>query len=105
MRTIYERLVDKFGHDPQLNQLTEECSELLVAVNKLRRKFDPAISQFQYNNNEQLLVNCIEEIVDVKIMLEQLKVILQQKYPDASIERAIEAEMQWKLGKIEERLL
>ena len=55
---------DFYGADRQLNQLIEECGELIQAISKsLRGKEDTT------NNIE-------EEIADVEIMLEQIRCLL-----------------------------
>jgi NTP pyrophosphatase (non-canonical NTP hydrolase) len=65
-KEIYELAVKKYGHDAQIGQLHEEIGELMQAINK-------------YNRNPSLIThsNVSEEIADVEIMLEQLKVIFQ----------------------------
>jgi NTP pyrophosphatase (non-canonical NTP hydrolase) len=61
---IYKEILDKFGIESQLNQATEELAELIVAINKYRR----------YQHLDQV----IEEMIDVEIMLEQLKFYVEQ---------------------------
>lgn len=56
-------IADYYGLENQLNQTTEECGELIVAINKFKR----------YGDVEHL----IEEMVDVEIMLDQLKYFLK----------------------------
>ena len=57
---LYKKCVEKWGLPKQLNQLTEECGELIVAVNHIRR-------------GRITLDEFIEELADVQIMIEQLK--------------------------------
>lgn len=47
----------------QLNQIQEECAELIVAINKLRR------------NKKDAYESVVKEIADVTIMMEQAKYI------------------------------
>lgn len=60
--------IRKFGLEAQLNQLTEECGELIAAVNHYRR------------NRAGCRVELVEEIVDVTIMLEQIVIALDAVY-------------------------
>lgn len=61
---IYELAVKEWGEDAQIRQLFEEMAELQKAVCKWYR--------------QKRIAKCeiIEEIADVEIMLEQLKVML-----------------------------
>ncbi len=56
-------IADHYGLDSQLNILQEELAELIQAVSKYRRG-DPS--------------HIIEEIADVKIMLDQITYLLQK---------------------------
>jgi len=58
------KALEKWGEDDQLRMLQEECAELIQAVNKYHRG----------KNGAHL--NLLEEGVDVELMLEQLKLIL-----------------------------
>lgn len=58
--TIYRKAMEKWGFEKQLNQLQEECAELICASNHLRRqRVSPAAF--------------LREVADVEIMLEQMK--------------------------------
>jgi NTP pyrophosphatase (non-canonical NTP hydrolase) len=60
---IYRLALDKYGVEIQLNQLQEECAELIVAVNKHRRTpFDD-------------LKGITDECADVLIMIDQIMAI------------------------------
>jgi hypothetical protein len=56
--SIYLTLLQKFGYDHQAGILVEEMAELTQAISKHRRGLDH---------------NTAEEIADVQIVLEQLK--------------------------------
>jgi NTP pyrophosphatase (non-canonical NTP hydrolase) len=58
--SLYERAVEIFGSEAQENMCIEECAELIQAINKKHR---------------HLQSNIAEEIADVEIMLEQVKMI------------------------------
>ena len=57
---IFERLWAKYGRDAQLDILIEECSELIHAIIKERRK------GIRYSHN------MLEELVDVDICVRQV---------------------------------
>lgn len=63
---LYERAVEKWGLSLQLGMLTEECAELIQAVNK-------------YNRGKGI-DNLVEEIADVEIMTEQINHVMYLKY-------------------------
>lgn len=60
---ICERAVKKWGSEPQLNQLQEECSELAVAISHHRRG---------RSGSAQAV---LEEIGDVYLLLAQATII------------------------------
>ena len=63
-KSIYKQAIDKFGVVAQMGMAQEECAELIVAISK----------DIRYASIET--ANCLhEEIADVEIMLEQLKII------------------------------
>lgn len=64
MENNLERIADYYGYEKQSRKTVEELAELTVAINKYID--EPKESHF---------LNLIEEIADVEIMLEQLKII------------------------------
>lgn len=58
-----KRIADYYGYESQMDMLCEECGEFVQARNKLRRNVDGAYQ------------NCLEEIADIAIMVEQMKLI------------------------------
>ena len=70
--TKVQRIADTYGYEAQREMLVEECSELIQAVQKLKRadnsgdaeKVDKATSAY------------LEEMADVSIMLEQMRYML-----------------------------
>ena len=83
MKTIYQRAIDAFGVQPQLDQAQEECAELIVDINHLRR-------------GRLMLEELGEEVADVSIMVEQLRLIVgPEKVANIVAE---------KLGKLEKKL-
>ena len=83
MKSLYETAIKFFGETNQVNVAIEECSELIKALCKLRRGGD--------------LSSVFEEIADVEIMLEQLKIIF-----DCEDEVAYHRNI--KLGRLEKRI-
>ena len=62
-RETYKNAIKYWGKELQLGMLTEEVSELMIAINRYRRGRET-------NKNK-----IAEEIADVKIMLEQIQVM------------------------------
>lgn len=65
---VLQAAVDHYGSDRQIDKAIEEMSELTKALLKLR-----------YDANEQTVENVFEEMADVEIMLDQLKLIIGDK--------------------------
>ena len=70
IKTILKSIIDRYGEDFQVDRCIEECSELIKALLKLRRYGEYIPSQVS-----SLRKDIIEEIADVNIMIEQLKII------------------------------
>lgn len=82
---LYQEALDQWGFNPQLNQLQEECAELIVACNKLRRKGDEAIPLMA------------DELADVIIMTQQIIQGMQ-------IEKEVDERYKFKINRLKERL-
>ena len=65
-------IANYYGSDSQLDQTIEELAELTVAIRKLRRNKENSSG----NEMAALLYHLAEEIADVEIMTEQLKILL-----------------------------
>jgi len=72
---IYRELVDKFGQKHQMYVLVEEMGEATAAI-----------SQF-LNRNRDVEEEMLEEIADVVIMLEQMKVIYGERLVQAVLKK------------------
>lgn len=64
------RAIDTWGHPAQIDMMIEEMSELTKALLKERRKRHTPASSL-----ESVLMNIREEMADVQIMLDQMKLI------------------------------
>lgn len=82
----YKKALEAYGLEAQLNQLQEECAELIVAVNKLRRN--------QSVETENAL---IDELADVKIMVEQISFAI-------CAELVIDERVKFKIDRLNKRL-
>lgn len=65
---IYGDALEKWGRESQLNMCIEECAELIQAIQKIRR-----------NPNTENIRNLCEEIADVEIMIEQMRMITMKE--------------------------
>ena len=61
-RSIFNRIIERFGVENQISMVMEECSELILAISHYRR-------------GRVMSSDIIEEIVDVTIMMEQARLI------------------------------
>lgn len=61
---MYSEVIQHYGLENQTDMLMEECAELIQAANKMKR----------YPGDHEARRNLIEEIVDVEIMIEQMKI-------------------------------
>ena len=82
---ILQKAVDTYGINNQLNQLQEECAELIVAVNKYRRT--------PFDNLDGL----VDEFADVIIMHNQII----NKF---NLEVRVHERIEFKLNRLKERL-
>ena len=64
---IYTKAFLKWGFMPQMGMVVEECAELIQATNKFMRKNDNKSREHFY-----------EELVDVEIMIEQMRIIFNK---------------------------
>ena len=80
MRDKIKRIANHYGFEKQSRHLTEECGELIQAVNKYYRYNEGLITRDDIltstNDVNMLIQNIVEEVADVEIMLEQIKHLL-----------------------------
>jgi NTP pyrophosphatase (non-canonical NTP hydrolase) len=95
--SIYERAITAWGENLQLDMVVEECSELIRAIMKYKRKL--ATGGLYLEARESMA----EEVADVSIMIEQLKFMrlndIAHPFKDD-----IKRWMEYKLDRLEYRL-
>lgn len=65
---LYRAAEEAWGELAQYDQAIEEMGELIVAINKYKRKK----LYGEYKNNPKIEENLIEELADVRLCLEQI---------------------------------
>ena len=85
MENQIKYIANRYGKESQLRQLQEECAELIVACSKILRNSNRAVN------------NLIEEIADVRIMIEQIEFLY-------GIKTFVEDEMIYKIERQLERM-
>lgn len=61
----YKELIEFYGKEAQARQAMEECAELIQAINK----------RLRYPDNDKALDGLYEEMADVEIMMDQLRIM------------------------------
>lgn len=72
MENIYEKAIDTYGIQSQTLMLAEECSELVKAASKACR-YMAIPGDLHETKTLELVQDIAEEIADVLIMIEQIK--------------------------------
>lgn len=75
---IMKRAIDTYGRQAQIDVAMEEMAELTKAILKTRR-----IPEDDHDAQEHARSNVIEEIADVEIMIDQLKIMYGEPHVDA----------------------
>jgi len=86
MKKTLIKAISKYG-EKQLDIAQEECAELIQAISKWKRY-----------GNEKAKLNVIEEVADVTIMLEQLKIMF------GITEEILNDEIDCKIDRLEKRM-
>ncbi len=92
---ILQKAIDINGHYPQIDMFTEECGELLQALNKMKRLTNYSglilppteFSSLKYAN---AYWDTCSEIADVRILIRQLEKIFNKEAVDLAEDRKIE---------------
>ena len=85
--------IDHWGEDKQTDQLIEEMSELIQAIIHCRRSGGPYKSS-----------NLIEELADVSICLEQLKIIAGRNFVEGYFDELLQDVVDSKSRRLQSRL-
>ena len=95
-----KKIADTYGFSEQSRQLSEECAELIVAVNKYHREIKkPSHTPSDCIDKQYLSLQIMEEIADVTIMIEQIKHLLT--ITDKNVDQIIEQKLNRQLERIE----
>lgn len=78
-RAVLKAAIDKYGNDSQLAVAQEECAELIQAISKLNRA---GSSDHPGRTAKGAMNNLYEEVADVQIMLDQIRIMLPSKAYD-----------------------
>lgn len=91
---IYNKAEKLWGTVAQYDQAIEEMGELIVAINKYKRK----CLYGEFKSNPKVEDNLLEEIADVSMCLEQLRMFVGEE----RVEQRLDEKMQKFLGQIKE---
>lgn len=83
---IYDKATKLWGVTAQLDQWIEEMAELTVAINKYKRK----VLYGEYEGNQKVIDNLVEEIADVKMCVEQMCDMFKKYDIDAELDRKMQ---------------
>ena len=97
MKEKIKRIANHYGLAKQQRQLAEECAELIQATSKYMRFQEES---YALTVDWTYLQNVIEEIADVEIMLEQMKVLLNLS--DEAVESVKNIKVNRELARIKE---
>jgi len=80
--TIYRRALRHYGDRHQLNKMAEEASELSAAISRYKNR--------DASNDETLLIALVEELADVEIMCQQMRLVFGDQPVDAAKRQKLE---------------
>ncbi len=99
-QAVYLDAIETWGEQPQLQLAIEECAELIKAIVKWQRA--ALVAQTTINSLD-VPDALLDEMVDVEVMLEQLKLIVHAHNTDA-LDR-FDARKQFKIDRLQQRIL
>jgi membrane-associated HD superfamily phosphohydrolase len=91
-----QKIADCYGEDAQARQLIEEMAELIVAM----QKYDRYCESGEREKAEKWAYNFLEELADVKIMIEQ---IIYLNKAETAVEKIIQEKIERQLKRIDKR--
>lgn len=74
-KQVFTRAISIYGSDEQMRVAQEECAELIQAISKYHRMSMKKKAKNDHRYLDRTIKNLKEEIVDVQIMLDQLKLM------------------------------
>ncbi len=83
---LLERMIQKYGESKQLDIAIEECSELIKAISKYKRNED----------DPSRIKSIAEEEADVRIMLEQIDIMMLKHDPEYTVRVGCEMDIKEK---------
>ena len=92
-REILEKAIKTYGASKQMDMCIEEMSELTKAICKIKRE----LSSGDGFTKVETLNNLYEEIADVEIMLEQMRIMFAS-------DKEIDEQKEYKLNRLQNRL-
>ena len=92
---LLEQMIQKYGESKQLDIAIEECSELIKAISKYKREENKHDILFRIRS-------IAEEEADVRIMLEQIDIMMLKHDPDYT--KRVRCEMDIKEQRIKKML-
>ncbi len=98
VKDIYKRAIQKWGSILQINMAIEECAELIVVLQHRKRII------WHSSCNGTTVDDVLEEMADVEIMLEQLKLIYNHSFQLTAPISKFDEIKQRKLKRLERRL-
>lgn len=85
-KAIYDQAEEIWGKVAQYDQAVEEMGELIVAINKFKRK----CLHGEYQESNRVEENLVEELADVKMCIEQLSMYVGED----RVETMLDAKLQ-----------
>lgn len=78
-KLLIEKIANHYGFKAQLDQTVEELSELILAIQKLKRQgLQISLNDIAtYEKYKKTKLSVEEELVDVRIMIDQLEFLLE----------------------------
>lgn len=89
---ILEKAIEIYGREAQIEMIIEECSELIFAIQKLKRCPDR-----DSDLRVKLLFNVRDEIADVSVMMKQAKLIFGVE--------SVNERVEYKMFRLESRMI
>jgi len=77
---ILQNAIDKWGADAQIEMIIEECAELILALQKIKRHHKTK------EDKNQAYFNVSDEIADVKIMIAQSELLFDKELINSRVE-------------------